>query len=142
MWPDPLKIIDDMIASASQPSGHKITFWAAGDFSGMDAEKFLRGYGIRVWGRDYAEVQRDGNDAFYGLTVRKKQAKWAATLMLTAGYPVRTGDLGAKAMTSLPRSSWDSVAPAVGLGGMVSEMIGGSPRAKNTRRRGKGSHRR
>lgn len=133
MWPDPLKMIDDMIASATQPEGHEITWFAACDYDGMEAEKFLKGYGVRVWKRTYRD-DSDGDDAFYGLHVRRSQAKWAATLMLTAGIPIRSGGLEAKAMVSLPKTSWDSVAPAVGLGGIFAEVFGGSPHAANTTR--------
>jgi len=135
-WPDPLKMIDDMIASATQPGGHKITwFWSTGH-SGAEIEKFLRSYGVRVWRRQYEE--RNGDVSIYGLTVRKSQAKWACTLLLTYNVAIRSGRVkGARAMASLPRTSWNSIAPAVGLGGIVSEMIIGKPKATNTRPRRK-----
>jgi len=134
MWPDPLKIIDDAIASATQPKGHEITWYYQTGASGAEIEQFLRSYGVRVWGRTYE--QEEGEMTWYGLHVRESQALWACSLLLNLGVPVRSGLVeGAKAMSTLPRSSWDSIAPAVGLGGVISEFFMGRPRAKNTRSR-------
>lgn len=134
MWPDPLKIIDDAIASATQPSGHEITWFYQTGASGAEVEQFLRSYGVRVWGRTYET--EEGETTWYGLHVRKSQALWACSLLLTMGVSIRSGLVeGAKPMATLPRTSWDSIAPAVGLGGLVTQMITGRPRAKNTRSR-------
>ena len=136
MWPDPLKMIDDMIASMTQPAGHKITWFYQTGASGAEIEQFLRSYGVRVWSRTLE--QTEGDTTWYGLHVRKSQAKWACTLLLTRGVPIRSGMVaGARPMKSLPASSWDSVAPAVGLAGIVTEFITGKPKAANTRRRGR-----
>lgn len=141
MWPDPLKIIDDAIANMTQGPRHQITWFYQTGASGAEIEQFLRSYGVRVWGRTYE--RQDGETIWYGLHVRQSQARWACTLILTIGVPIRTGAVeGARPMKSLPRTSWDSVAKPVGLGGIVTGWITGRPKAANTRPRGSRKKRR
>jgi len=132
--PDPLKFLDDLIADLTQPPGHKFTWYAGGGFPGTDVEAMLRSHGIKVWKRVYPEKQKKETDPapFFGLTVRKKQAKWAYQLMLTAGVPVRSGQIdGVRPLKNgMPKSGWGSVARPVGLGGIVSELIGGRPKRR------------
>ncbi len=61
---------------------HRFTFRADGGFSGLEVEKMLRRYGIRVWGREMADSEERA------LLVKQSQAVWAEYLLCRAGVPL------------------------------------------------------
>jgi hypothetical protein len=52
-----------------------------GDWSGREAERFLRRYGVVVWDRGFT-----GPDIYF--SVKERQANWAEYLLLRRGIPV------------------------------------------------------
>jgi len=61
---------------------HRFTFATGTGFTGLEAEKLLRQYGIRIWGR---EMNRTDERAFL---VKKSQAVWAEYVLCRAGAPL------------------------------------------------------
>jgi hypothetical protein len=65
---------------------HRFSFLADAGFSGLEIEKMLRRYGIRVWGRNMDDP------AEHSFLVKETQAEWAEYLLCRAGVPL-TGQL-------------------------------------------------
>lgn len=117
----PIWLIDDLIASSKYGRGVKIE-WARGGRPGADAERLLRAYGVRVWGR---QISYKG-DQPWGVRVRANQAGFADALMNAAGFPVLTPDRGKRrSMPYLPRRAWGVPAKPVGLAGTFVKWMGG-----------------
>ena len=123
---DPLKWIDDLLCGLRNGGGVKIT-WQGG-LDGAEAERMLRSHGVRVWGRTYAYGEGD----HYGLTVRKQQAKWAASLLAGRGCAIMSGPA---AKPVRPAHTWGAPAPAQGLGGFIVDAMGGAPEGRRRERR-------
>ena len=123
---------ENAIIEALEPDSHRFEVaWT--DYNGAQIEHFLRGYGVRVWNR---EVSDDEGDEWFSFHVRESQATWATALLLTIGVTILVGEVeGVKPMAELPRTSWDSTAPAMGLFGLLVEGWTGKPEAKNTVKR-------
>ena len=76
--------IDGWLGRLRHGPMHRFTFLRAGDFSGIEVEHLLRGYGIRVWGREVTDSEE------IALLVKRKQAVWAEYLLCRAGVPLTT----------------------------------------------------
>lgn len=82
---DPINWLDGFLGQLRHGPMHRFTFSRKGDFSGVDVERMLRQYGVRVWGRSADEEE-------IGVLVKKSQAVWAEYLLCRAGVPL-TGNL-------------------------------------------------
>lgn len=122
---DPVKWVDDLICSIANGPGERIEWIGQ---SGADGEMLLRAYGVRVWGRTYDY----GRETHYGVTVRRRQARWAAGLLAGHGFCVVRP---AHVRPICPRTAWGVDAPAQGLAGAIVGLFGS--KARVNRRKGK-----
>ena len=79
---DLLNPIDGYMGRLLYGPMHRFSFSTHGDFTGMQVEKLLRQYGIRIWGR---ELDNDDELAFL---VKQSQAVWAEYILCRAGVPL------------------------------------------------------
>jgi len=121
--PDILKMIDDAAAKARYGSGEKLTWTCEnGGMSGADVESMLVKYGVRVYGRQYAEEEGDE----YGVTVRSEQAKWAEFLMKRRGLSLTSpliDESNANVQRGAMPKEWGVPVQRVGLAGRVQDII-------------------
>jgi hypothetical protein len=82
---DPINWLDGLFGQLWHGPMHRLTFSRKGDFSGVEVERMLRQYGVRVWGRQADEEE-------IGVLVKESQALWAEYLLCRAGVPL-TGKL-------------------------------------------------
>jgi len=68
---------------AALPSAHEIRVSRSGQWSGTDVERFLKHYGVDVWGG------RTTSDQFV-MYVKDRQANWAEYLLRRRGIPVES----------------------------------------------------
>jgi hypothetical protein len=68
---------------AALPSAHEIRVSRIGEWSGTDVERFLRRYGVDVWGG------RTTTDHFI-MYVKERQANWAEYLLRRRGIPIES----------------------------------------------------
>lgn len=91
---DPLKNLDDLLAMIRNGRGHKITWSAGTGWRGVEVEGTLLRYGVPVYRRQYTKRKRgqteDGRPIYrdYGVTVRRRQRRWAEYVLLRAGAPI------------------------------------------------------
>ena len=119
---DPIKWIDDMLASAVNGRGVRIE-WIGG-LPGAEGELLLRSYGVRCWRRAYDHEREER----FGVHVRPSQAKFAAGLLGGAGCAVVVGP---RVAPIRPASAWGVAAPAQGLSGLLVDFLGGGVRFRN-----------
>lgn len=134
---DPIKWLDDLLCSAVNGRGVQVV-WVGGQ-TGAEGEVLLRSFGVRCWGRVY-DYDREGR---FGVTVRRRQANYAAGLLLGHGFCVVSHP---HARPIRPRTSWGKPAPAQGFAGAVVGLFQAMPRharredrraARKARRRAK-----
>lgn len=82
MLPDFGNPLDGLIGRITQGNLHRIAIAGQSGFTGVDIERILLRYGIRVWGR---EPSPDGD---FACLVRSRQAGWAQYLLARARVPV------------------------------------------------------
>jgi hypothetical protein len=80
--PDVVNSLDGIFGEIRHGGMHRFRFSSEHGHSGIQVERILRRYGIRVWGR---EVTVTGD---IGFLVKKRQAVWAEYLLLRAGVPL------------------------------------------------------
>jgi len=80
--PDPINQLDGWYAKLTNGPMHRFTFATGTGFTGLEAEKLLRQYGVRIWGR---EMHNQDERAFL---VKKSQAVWAEYVLCRAGAPL------------------------------------------------------
>lgn len=134
---DPIKWLDDLLCSAVNGRGVQVV-WVGGQ-TGAEGEVLLRSFGVRCWGRVY-DYDREGR---FGVTVRRSQAAWAASLLAGHGFCVVSHP---NVRPIRPASSWGKPAPAQGFAGLAVGLFQSMPRharradrrlARRKRRRGK-----
>ena len=121
-FPDPLKWLDDFLAVLRWGPGVKITWAAVSGWPGGRVEKLLRGYGVRVYRRQYSI---NGSD--YGVHVLPQQAQWAEYLLRKAGCPLTSALISEKNRRvqgggAMPKA-WGVPAKPVGLAGRVADFF-------------------
>lgn len=84
LLPDPVNVIEGMLAGSMHGPMHEFRFSRGGGFTGIQAERLMRQYGIRVFGR------LTNNPEQVGFKVKQSQAIWAEYLLLRAGVPLVT----------------------------------------------------
>jgi len=84
MFPDLINLFDHLSGRLQYGQLHCFTFVTTTGFTGIEVEKLLRQYGIRVWGRMIASEQEQ-ELAFH---VKQRQAVWAEYLLCRAGVPL------------------------------------------------------
>jgi len=80
--PDVVNSLDGLLGEVRHGNMHRFRFSTEHGHSGIQVERLLRRYGIRVWGR---EVTVTGE---IGFLVKRRQAVWAEYLLLRAGVPL------------------------------------------------------
>lgn len=113
---DPLWILDNIWAFSKFGQGVKIE-WVGS--TGANVERFLRGYGVRVWGRQISYKVGEP----WGVRVPANQAAYADALLRVKGYAVTSPHLGKK-FNKVPRP-WGVPAKPVGFVGVFVRNIGG-----------------
>lgn len=78
---DPINWLDGLFGQLLHGPMHRFTFSRQGDFTGVDVERMLQQYGVRVWGREADKEE-------IGLLVKESQAIWAEYLLCRAGVPL------------------------------------------------------
>ena len=76
-----LGLATEFAACFSRHNAPTIYVSRASDWRGIDIERLLRSYGVKVWDRGLA-----GDDLYF--CVKRRQARWAKYLLLRAGVPV------------------------------------------------------
>jgi hypothetical protein len=122
---NPIDWIDYMLCTVANGGGVRIGWYAPEALSGV---KLLRSHGVRCWGGDYAS-----NPDRRWTTVRPAQAKWAAGLLMGAGYVVFEGPTDARPIVT--RTTWGAPAPGQGLDGVVEAVLTGDMRRRARRQR-------
>jgi hypothetical protein len=79
---DLLNPLDGQLGRLLNGPMYRFTFRADGGFSGLEVEKMLRRYGVRVWGREMDDPEERA------LLVKQSQAVWAEYLLCRAGVPL------------------------------------------------------
>lgn len=82
VFPDLINWLDGVTGQLIHGQLHRFTFSTATGFTGVDVERLLRQYGIRIWGR---AISTEEELAFF---VKVKQAIWAEYLLCRAGVPL------------------------------------------------------
>jgi hypothetical protein len=80
--PELFNWVDGLLGQAQHGAMHRFTWSTQSGFSGIAAERLLRRYHVRVWGR------QAGLDGECGLLVKHSQAHWAEYLLCRAGVPL------------------------------------------------------
>lgn len=80
--PDIVNPIDGLVGKLRSGKMYRFTFSTENGHSGIQVERLLRRYGIRICGREMS------NPNEIGFLVRHRQAAWAEYLMLRAGVPL------------------------------------------------------
>jgi hypothetical protein len=78
---DPIDWLDGLFGQLFHGPLHRFTFSRLGDFTGVEVEKMLQQYGVRVWGREADKEE-------IGILVKESQAIWAEYLLCRAGVPL------------------------------------------------------
>jgi hypothetical protein len=120
---DPLKMLDDLICYLTQPPGHLIIWPNESEWTGGEVEHLLRGFGVRCWGRKYAT-----GDNNYGITVRKRQLRWAEQILHSYGVLVLNPQYTIMGPGKIAKR-WGAKALPVGLSGVLTDIIGYEPAA-------------
>ena len=113
---DIIKWLDDLLAVLRNGQGHRLEWYKSSGWTGVNVERVLRRYGIRVYCRDYGH----GRDTL-ACRVRSRQAAWADYLLRTAGCPLASRPLS-KPGRVMPRA-WGVPARPVGLAGRIVELL-------------------
>ena len=115
---NPLILADTMLAMLRYGRGER--FVVPAGTSLHTALRTLRRYGVRTYGYQFA---RGGARSF---RVRRQQAAWAETLLLTTGVPMlQRPHLSAGPLAKMPRA-WSVPARTVGWSGAVLGLFMGS----------------
>lgn len=91
---------------------HRFTFRADEPYSGVEIEKTLRRYGIRVWGREMDDPTERA------LLVKQSQAIWAEYLLCRAGVPLTCPLLDSRNLTCLNQHAAGSMPTPWTVGGI------------------------
>ena len=122
---NPILLLDDLLCTLANGGGVRIG-WYAG--AAWPAIRLLRQHGVRCWGGDMAT-----NPDRRWVMVRPAQAKWAAGLLMGAGYAVFEGPTDARPIQ--PRTNWGAPAPGQGLNGVMEAVfLSGYRRERRDRR--------
>ena len=115
---NPLILADTLLAMLRYGRGERFVVPAGAALH--TALRTLRRYGVRTYGYQFA---RGGARSF---RVRRQQAAWAETLLLTTGVPMlQRPHLSAGPLAKMPRA-WSVPARTVGWSGAVLGLFMGS----------------
>lgn len=77
----PLGVLSELGRTATGDNRWQIHIPRQGDWSGAEAERLLRHYSVKIWGRSFTS----DTVCFF---VKERQANWAEYLLLRRGIPI------------------------------------------------------
>lgn len=134
IFPDVIKWLDDLFCTMRNGRGTLITFQTDSSWAPVDVEKLLRRFGVKVYGRRYAD-----KEGHAGLTVRNAQARYADGLLRGRNVNVTSRVLSKPIR---PSRDWGAPATPQGVTGALLEVLDGSLPARPRQRSRSRSRRR
>lgn len=119
---NPALLIDELLCTVANGGGVRIGWYAPEALTGV---RLLRAHGVRCWGGGFAT-----NPDRRWVMVRPAQARWAAGLLMGAGYVIFEGPTDARPIQ--PRTNWGAPAPGQGLNGVMEAVFLSGYRPRTT----------